>query len=248
MYPDEFQAQTGGNNEVPPNIYPQIPQYNDNYVKSVEYFPNNDAPVPYNQNPNIQYFPPPPPPQNVSQYYTANQSNQNLLMPQNDILNKIMEKQNKLAEQIEKGRMEDKMEALKKENENLRHQQLMNQVQANKEILGAQINGIRSQQPININNVNDVKTDVKVNVNVNSRRRLIFSTEAFCALLLLNIFFPGIGTIVAGVLYGNTVFPSKTANLICRGIIQMATYPIVIGWIWALCDAINSFEDGHLIC
>ena len=33
--------------------------HNDNYVKSVEYFPNNDAPVPYNQNPNIQYFPPP---------------------------------------------------------------------------------------------------------------------------------------------------------------------------------------------
>ena len=129
--------------------------------------------------------------------------------------------------------MEDKMEALKKENEQLKHQQIIDKIQGNKEILGAQITAINSkqqqQQSININNNNtNQNTNTNTNtININLRGRLIYPSGIFCFLLLLNICLPGIGTIIAGVFYGNTVVPDKVGSLICRGIFQMFTCPIV---------------------
>ena len=88
--------------------------------------PNNATPVAFNQDPSIQYIPPQT--QNINQYNSGDQSKKNLIIPQNDILNKVLEKQNELARQLEQRRMEDKMEALKKENEQLKHQQIMDKI------------------------------------------------------------------------------------------------------------------------
>ena len=66
----------------------------------------------------------------------------------------------------------------------------------------------------------------------------------FCLFVLLNICLPEIGTIIAGVKYGNTVVPDKVGSLICRGIFQMVTCLTIFGWIWAVSDACNYFGDG----
>jgi len=54
--------------------------------------------------------------------------------------------------------------------------------------------------------------------------------------LLVNLFFPGIGTIVAGVLGG--------MKLIGRGIAQLILSLIIVGWIWALVTSIQCLSNS----
>ena len=159
------------------------------------------------------------------------------------MLNKIFEKQNNMESYLERARMEDKLEALRKENENLKHQQIIDNINNVKEVLEAKIENKNNAQQVQVMNNN-----VNVNVNFNPYGRLKYDFGIFCSLFLLNIFFPGIDTIVTGIAYGNTVTPNKTSKLICRGIWDFITYPIIFGWIWAIVDSLNYFEDGHWIC
>ena len=78
--------------------------------------------------------------------------------------------------------------------------------------------------------------------------KLQYGFGIYCLILFLNICMPGIGTLVAAFGWGRTVIPDKTGKLICHGIFQLATCIIIYGWIWAVVDALNSFEDGHWAC
>ena len=64
-------------------------------------------------------------------------------------------------------------------------------------------------------------------------------------IVILNLCLPGIGSIIAAILYGNIAkCGDRTGNIICHGIIQILTCLFVVGWIWAVIDAINYFEKG----
>ena len=57
----------------------------------------------------------------------------------------------------------------------------------------------------------------------------VLSTPAAILILLLNIFFPGVGTMVIGCISGTEV-----AGWICMGLLQLLLAFIIIGWIWAI--------------
>jgi len=54
--------------------------------------------------------------------------------------------------------------------------------------------------------------------------------------LVVNLFFPGIGTIIAGVV--------GEKPLIGRGIAQLLLTIIVVGWIWALVTSVQCLQNA----
>lgn len=74
--------------------------------------------------------------------------------------------------------------------------------------------------------------------------KLKIPSPCLCFFIIINICMPGIGTIIAGIIYGNTTIEDRTGIVILHGIIQLLTFCIIIGWIWAIVDAFNSFERG----
>lgn len=57
----------------------------------------------------------------------------------------------------------------------------------------------------------------------------ILSTPVAILILLLNIFFPGVGTMVIGCVSGINV-----GGWLCVGLLQLLLAFIIIGWIWAI--------------
>ena len=78
-----------------------------------------------------------------------------------------------------------------------------------------------------------------------SRGRLEYSTGYFCLFLCLNIFLPGIGTIVAGAMFGKATatHADRTGELICHGVVQLLTCLFIFGWVWAIMEASRYFES-----
>lgn len=75
--------------------------------------------------------------------------------------------------------------------------------------------------------------------------RLTYPFGIYCLFLLLNLFLPGVGSIVAGILYGKTSrLGDRTGNLICHGIAQLIFAITIFGWVWAIRDALNYFARG----
>ena len=73
--------------------------------------------------------------------------------------------------------------------------------------------------------------------------RLYYSRRLYYIILFLNVFFPGIGTIIAAIGWGNTCkYKNRTKELLFRGIIQFLTIIFFVGWIQSICDAKNYFE------
>ena len=74
-------------------------------------------------------------------------------------------------------------------------------------------------------------------------KRLYYNIKIYYIILFLNIFFPGIGTIIVAIGWGNTCkYKDRTKELLLRGIIQILTIIFLIGWVKAIFDAINYFE------
>ena len=87
-----------------------------------------------------------------------------------------------------------------------------------------------------------MKTDSK-HENKKISNRLNYSKCVFYLILFLNIFLPGIGTIIAAIGWGNSAnFKNRTKELIIRGIIQFFTFFIIVGWVSAITDACHYFE------
>ena len=100
---------------------------------------------------------------------------------------------------------------------------------------------------INLNNKNDFNM-ISINnelpkFNKTYSKRLYYNIKIYYIILFLNIFFPGIGTIIVAIGWGNTCkYKDRTKELLLRGIIQILTIIFLIGWIKAIFDAINYFE------
>ena len=72
--------------------------------------------------------------------------------------------------------------------------------------------------------------------------KLYYSLKVFYIILFLNIFLPGIGTIIAGIGWGKTCqYKNRTCELIIRGIFQFLTFFLIFGWIQSIRDANNYF-------
>ena len=72
--------------------------------------------------------------------------------------------------------------------------------------------------------------------------KLYYSLKIFYIILFLNIFLPGVGTIIAGIGWGKTCqYKNRTCELIIRGIFQFLTFFLIYGWIQSIRDANNYF-------
>jgi len=215
-------------NEAPPNTYmkPQPQPYND-YVKPPNAPPSNVPVQPVNQFVNV---------------------NQNVPNQQNELLlQKILEQQNNMMKENERIRQENEKKAYEQRIHDLEKQNMENQLKHIKELTLAKDSG-REIIINNNNNNNNVNNNINANVILVPSTKLQYGFGIYCLILFLNICMPGIGTLVAAFGWGRTVIPDKTGKLICHGIFQLATCIIIYGWIWAVVDALNSFEDGHWAC
>ena len=94
----------------------------------------------------------------------------------------------------------------------------------------------------NFNN-NNINNNELPKFNKTYSKRLYYNIKIYYIILFLNIFFPGIGTIIVAIGWGNTCkYKDRTKELLLRGIIQILTIIFLIGWVKAIFDAINYFE------
>ena len=91
-------------------------------------------------------------------------------------------------------------------------------------------------------NSNIIVIDYELPKFKKSLMKLCYSIRIYYLLLFLNIFFPGVGTIIAAIGWGNTCKnKNRTKELLLRGILQILTSIFIIGWIQSIFDAINYF-------
>ena len=99
-------------------------------------------------------------------------------------------------------------------------------------------NIIPQKLTINKNEIEKSSLDSSTNSDNNSPVKLKYGRTTFYIILIINIFLPGIGTIIAGIGWGK----NRTKGLIFRGIIQFFTIIFIVGYIQAIRDAKNYFK------
>ena len=99
-------------------------------------------------------------------------------------------------------------------------------------------NIIPQKLTINKNEFEKLFSNSSTNSDNNSPLKLKYSRTTFYIILIINIFLPGIGTIIAGIGWGK----NRTKELIFRGIIQFFTIIFIVGYIQAIRDAKNYFK------
>lgn len=205
------------------------------------------------QNSTYPLYPPPPPNNNFPPNYLVPTGPPNpMVVAQpsqiknyaNEMVNKIKENQEKMDRENELKRLKEKLDdekfkrletLIKEKNSGPQNININNSPNINTNITGAQAVA------------NATATNIGVGViAVDSRGRLEYSTGYFCLFLCLNIFLPGIGTIVAGAMFGKATatHADRTGELICHGVVQLLTCAFIFGWIWAIMEASRYFEIG----
>lgn len=197
----------------------------------------NYPPVPYQQNNttanlmNPYPYPPPTPlivaPSNPLIVAPSNQINQ----AAKNMETNIIQNQDKLYNKAEKERLKDKIQDLQFKNlENKIDNLARTQTQAGQQ---------QQQQVVIVNQTPPSQQPVIVT------SKLKYSGGMYCLFLCLNIFLPGIGTIVAGIMYGKTAETgNRTGEVVCHGVCQFFSSILIFGWIWAIMDAVKYFEGG----
>lgn len=205
------------------------------------------------QNSTYPLYPPPPPNNNFPPNYLipTGPPNPMVVAQPSQIKNYANEMVNKIKENQEKMNMQNELKQLKEKLDDEKFKRL--------ETLIKEKNS--GPQNININNNPNINANISgaqavANANatniggaviaVDSRGRLEYSTGYFCLFLCLNIFLPGIGTIVAGAMFGKATatHADRTGELICHGVVQFLTFCLLFGWIWAILEASRYFEIG----
>ncbi len=91
---------------------------------------------------------------------------------------------------------------------------------------------------------NNEKKNKEPEIKLEDSPKLKYSKSVFYIILFLNIFLPGIGTIIAGIGWGKDAdYKDRTKELIIRGIIQFFTFIFLAGWVQAITDAYSCFEN-----
>ena len=104
-------------------------------------------------------------------------------------------------------------------------------------------NIIPQKLTINKNEIEKLFSNSSTNSDNNPPLKLKYSRTIFYIILIINIFLPGIGTIIAGIGWGDTCkIKNRTKELIFRGIIQFFTIIFIVGYIQAIRDAKNYFK------
>ena len=64
----------------------------------------------------------------------------------------------------------------------------------------------------------------------------VLETSIAVVVLVVNIFLPGIGTIVAGVVGKH--------KMIGRGVVQFLTWWLIVGWVWAIITGVQCLTNA----
>ena len=141
----------------------------------------------------------------------------------------IIQNQDKLYNKAEKERLKDKIQDLQFKN-------LENKID---NLARTQTQAGQQQQVVIVNQTPPQQTVIV------ATSKLKYSSGMYCLFLCLNIFLPGIGTIVAGIMYGKTAETgNRTGEVVCHGVCQFFLSILIFGWIWAIMDAVKYFEAG----
>ncbi len=209
------------------------------------------------QNSTYPLYPPPPPNNNFPPNYLVPTGPPNpMVVAQpsqiknyaNEMVNKIKENQEKMDRENEVKRLKEKLDDERLKRQETQYEHLKDLINKNN---GPQNININNSPNINTNITGAQATATATNIGVgviavDSRGRLEYSTGYFCLFLCLNIFLPGIGTIVAGAMFGKATatHADRTGELICHGVVQLLTFGFIFGWIWAIMEASRYFEIG----
>ena len=200
------------------------------------------------QNSTYPLYPPPPPNNNFPPNYLVptGPPNPMVVAQPSQIKNYANDMVNKIKENQEKMNRENELKHLKEKLDDERFKRLETAIMKEK---GPQNININNSPNINTNITGATATATNIGVGViavDSRGRLEYSTGYFCLFLCLNIFLPGIGTIVAGAMFGKATatHADRTGELICHGVVQLLTFGFIFGWIWAIMEASRYFEIG----
>lgn len=186
-------------------------------------------------NANINY---PNYPENQMMQFPPNIQNPQILN-NNALLVQILKEQEEKKNREKDKEIQDLKDKLNEER--IRQLQTENkEILANHRMLAVMINQGKGNPNININNNNNNNNVNTVTVGVNATK-LNIPGGMWCIIFLFNLFLPGVGSIIAGIMYGKTVTPDRTGVVICHGVTQFLTCYFFIGWIWAIIDAINYF-------
>ena len=205
------------------------------------------------QNSTYPLYPPPPPNNNYPPNYLipTGPPNPVAVAQPSQIKNYANEMVNKIKENQEKMNMENELKQLKEKLNDEKFKRLETLIKEKNS--GPQNININNNNNPNINtNIVGAQANATANatniggvVIVDSRGRLEYSTGYFCLFLCLNIFLPGIGTIVAGAMFGKATatHADRTGELICHGVVQFLTSLFIFGWVWAIMEASRYFES-----
>ena len=203
------------------------------------------------QNSTYPLYPPPPPNNNFPPNYLVptGPPNPMVVAQPSQIKNYANEMVNKIKENQEKMDRENEVKRLKEKLDDEKFKRLETLIKEKDN--GPQNININNSPNINTNITGATATATATNIGVgviavDSRGRLEYSTGYFCLFLCLNIFLPGIGTIVAGAMFGKATatHADRTGELICHGVVQLLTFGFIFGWIWAIMEASRYFEIG----
>ena len=203
------------------------------------------------QNSTYPLYPPPPPNNNFPPNYLipTGPPNPMVVAQPSQIKNYANEMVNKIKENQEKMDRENELKRLKEKLDDEKFKRLETLIKEKNS--GPQNINISPNINTNITGAQATATATATNIGVgviavDSRGRLEYSTGYFCLFLCLNIFLPGIGTIVAGAMFGKATatHADRTGELICHGVVQLLTFGFIFGWIWAIMEASRYFEIG----
>jgi len=206
------------------------------------------------QNSTYPLYPPPPPNNNFPPNYLipTGPPNPVAVAQPSQIKNYANEMVNKIKENQEKMNMENELKQLKEKLNDEKFKRLETLIKEknsgpqnininnnNNPNINANITGAQANATANATNIGGVV------IAYDSRGRLEYSTGYFCLFLCLNIFLPGIGTIVAGAMFGKATatHADRTGELICHGVVQFLTGIFIFGWVWAIMEASRYFES-----
>lgn len=156
--------------------------------------------------------------------------------------------------EMEKEKMREEIERLKEKQRESETREMREMLQMNMHVGLHNLSSNKNGGGVNINNNNNNNNNnnlgggqaVVVNTTyVVDDGRLTYPFGMYCLFLLLNLILPGVGSILAGILYGKTSKRGdRTGNIICHGIGQLIFAITIFGWIWAIRDALNYFALG----